>query len=95
MAGRTWQLATDECEHSVHAEHLPFDQAHLAPQSLEWVGHQDSQSPALVHEKTSSLETSAVAGAFFAGSEIVAERRASIEFSVSPDTKYGSWDYSM
>ena len=43
-AGRTWQLATDECEHSVHAEHWPLDQAHLVPQSLAFFGHQDSQS---------------------------------------------------
>jgi len=72
------QLATDECEHSVHAEHWPLDQAHLVPQSLALVGHQDSQSP---EENPSSLETSAVARRMrggFLGTESIAERRASI-----------------
>ena len=46
------------------------------PQSLAFFGHQDSQ------ENTSSLETSAVAGAVFAGTETwtesIAEKRTSI-----------------
>ena len=79
----------DECEHSVHAEHLPLDQAHLVSQSLAFFGHQDLQSPDVVEENTSStLETSAaseegdgprrrVRGGF-AGIESIAERRASI-----------------
>ena len=68
----------DECEHSVHAEHWPLDQAHLVPQSLAFFGHQDLQSPDVVQENTSSLETSAVAGAVFAGTESIAESRTSI-----------------
>ena len=76
--------------HSVQAEHWPLDQAHLEAQGWALFGHQDLQSPDVVEENTSStLETSAVSeeednGPWrrmrggFAGTESIAERRASI-----------------
>ena len=74
--------------HSVQAEHWPLDQAHLEAQGWALFGHQDLQSPDVVEENTSSLETSAaseegdgprrrVRGGF-RGTESTAERRASI-----------------